>query len=908
MVHSKRPDIVVATETEIPVEEDPPFIQGYLSLVPKMTRSNRIRTVMYVREELKPRQIQTPSDVQMVVAIIDNSAFIGLYRQLSLVTSSGTYRGSTFEAEQFDEIESILRTVSNDYKTLHVCGDINIDPTRHEEADYYKKALLNKWCSVTEELGLVWARTGPTYRSHGCFGGEHRLSTIDLVYSRCAMETEVTVLTDSGTDHSPIHALIKGVQKASMPKRETRQDRNWKNINSDALELHLLSWDWGPLFSSKDVNEAVSLLNSAMTSAIDMAVPLRKYTTPNIGIRLKPDTLKAMRERDKAKKSGALHYKALRNRCLALVRRDYVTKNLERIKKGGQESAWQICSEVRGKSKSSTLPIPSECKTAFEAAEKCNDYYIKKVLKLREELNPQATPKKRPYDGPHFGFHSVGTAAVRRALKRVKPKVSYGVDNVPILAYKKAQETLLLPLVHIINLILRNGTWPCEWKNIIIRPTLKTGKLPGEWSSYRPIANLCSVSKIAEHVIHEQVTNYLEENDLFSQHQHGFRQGRSCDTAITALMSRVGQAQDRGHKVGLVAWDYSAAFDLISKDVLEAKLYWANDSARKLLLSYVSNRKQQVRWNSTMSGMLDVEFGVSQGSVLAPLLFNIVTADLPASISGVKANASVGVSQYADDTAGYTESKSWIETEAAIEEMSKNLELYSHETGLHLNLSKTQRLKLGHPYTASTDTMTILGVTLDKHGGFNTHNTKVLSDLRKRLGMIRQLSVQLPRGRLLKEIGQALIVGRLQSSAFVTRTARINSRDSLHKPSPHSPAQVVLNDLARLLLGIRRAEHFRVADLADRAGLPTVNEIVTQQSAVMAWRACNSDTLKDVLIGYDDRTRGATGDLKKAASKRCQPAENMCTIWNSNEALRKAESLTAARSIARKISKEARHA
>ena len=735
------------------------------------------------------------------------------------------------------------------------------------------------------------------------------MSTIDLVYSRSAMETEVTVFPDSGSDHSPVHALIKGVQKASAPKRETRQDRNWKSIDPVALERHLLGWDWGPLFSSTDVDGAVSLLNSAMISGIDLAVPLREYSTPNIGLRLKPDTIKAMRARDKAKEDGARHYKALRNRCLALVRRDYVTKNLERIKKGGQDQAWKICSEIRGKNKSSTLPKPSECRTEREAADKCNDFFIKKVLKLREDIKTPATPKVRSYDGPTFNFHCVGTAAVRRALKKVKTKVSYGIDQVPIIPFKKAQETLLLPLVHVINLILKTGIWPSEWKKAIIRPTLKTGKLPGDWASYRPVANLCSVSKIAEHVIHEQVTTHLEENGLLSKHQHGFRKGRSCESALTTLMSRVGQAQDKGQKVAMVAWDYSAAFDLISKDVLETKLYWANDSARKLLLNYVSDRKQQVRWNSAMSRMLDVEFGVPQGSVLAPLLFNIVTADLSGNISRVNSNATAGVSQYADDTCGFAEAKSWSETEAAIDEMSKQLELYSHETGLHLNVNKTQRLKLGHPDTVSTDTMTILGVTVDKQGCFKTHNTKVLSDLHKRLGMIRQLSVQLPRGRLLKEIGQALIVGRLQSSAFVTRVARINSTDSGHQPPPNKgPAQVVLNDLARLLLGIRRTEHVRATDLIDRSGIPSANEIVVRQSAIMAWRACKGDALNNVLERYDDRTRGATGDLRKAVSKRCLPAVNMSIIWNSSEALRQAETLNAARSVAQKLAKEARHA
>ena len=120
----------------------------------------------------------------------------------------------------------------------------------------------------------------------------------------------------------------------------------------------------------------------------------------------------------------------------------------------------------------------------------------------------------------------------------------------------------------------------------------------------------------------------------------------------------------------------------------------------------------------------------------------------------------MGISPYADDTCGYSEAKSWNETEAAIDEMCSNLEHYSNETGLHLNLGKTQRIKLGHPETASTDTMTMLGVTVDKTGGFNAHNTRVLSDLQKRLDMVRQLAVQLPRGRLLREVGQSLIVGR----------------------------------------------------------------------------------------------------------------------------------------------------
>ena len=905
IVHRKSPDVVVATETELKTD-DLPQIPGYSIMVPTVTNSSLVRSAMYVKNKLQAEQIPVPSDIQMVACRVGSTAIIGLYHQFRLITQTGPISGNTFEAQQFEEIESAIRTLSNDFKTLHICGDINLDPTRREDGVYYRRTLLKKWCALMDELGLKWAETGPTYKSHGLFSGEHKLSTIDLVYSRSAGVTEATVLPDGGTDHSPVYAVIKGTPDSRRLKRETRQDRNWQNMDSALLEYSLLDRDWEPLLSTSDSNEAVSLLKAAMSAAVDVSVPLRTYCTPNLGVRLKPDTRKVMKARNKAKREGSLHYKALRNKSLSLVRRDFVTHNLERIRRGGQEAAWKITGEVMGKQKTSLLPIPSQCTTDQQAADKCNTFYKEKVLKLRQDVNSQPIFKKKNLDIPMFSFHSVGTSIVRNALKKIKSKPACGVDKIPIIVYKSAQEALLLPLVHVVNLILKTGVWPEEWKQAIVTPTLKAGKPSSEVGSYRPVVNLCSVSKVVERIMHDQLVAYLDEHKLIPHQQHGFRCGRGVETALTALMSRVAEAQDRGFKVGLAAYDFSAAFDTISKTVLEEKMWWASEPTKTLISSYMSNRVQQVRWNTALSRVLSMDYGVPQGSVLAPLLFLIATGDLPeAVITGLDPSISAGVSQYADDSTGYAASKSWEGTETALSKMAANLETFSYDHGLHLNAAKTQKLKLGNVDTASTDTLNILGVKLDRHGGFAAHNAMVVCDLRKRLGAVRRLSVQLPRGKLLSEIGTTLIVGRLQSCAFVTRGMRLKqSGQDIDK----GPAQVVLNDLARLLLGIRRADHHRVVDLIDRSKLPTVNEIVIRQSSVAAWKADRGGALHDVLESYDCRTRGSADNLKRPKSERCLAANNMARTWNSSEALRRATTLAEARLVAKKMAKEARHA
>ena len=87
---------------------------------------------------------------------------------------------------------------------------------------------------------------------------------------------------------------------------------------------------------------------------------------------------------------------------------------------------------------------------------------------------------------------------------------------------------------------------------------------------------------------------------------------------------------DKGKVFGVLLTDLSKAFDCLSHELIVAKLnaYGFSLSALKLMQNYLVERKQRTKINQTYSSWEEILFGVPQGSIFGPILFNIFLGDL----------------------------------------------------------------------------------------------------------------------------------------------------------------------------------------------------------------------------------------------------------------------------------------
>ena len=113
-----------------------------------------------------------------------------------------------------------------------------------------------------------------------------------------------------------------------------------------------------------------------------------------------------------------------------------------------------------------------------------------------------------------------------------------------------------LVLTKLFNRSLRSSTFPNIWKSGKVSALFISGDR-SDPNNYRPITTLPTVSKILEKAVHSQVYSYLEENQISTPKQFGFRPKLSTEIALAHFTDTILGNMDKGIIIGAVFLDLS---------------------------------------------------------------------------------------------------------------------------------------------------------------------------------------------------------------------------------------------------------------------------------------------------------------------------------------------------------------
>ena len=264
-------------------------------------------------------------------------------------------------------------------------------------------------------------------------------------------------------------------------------------------------------------------------------------------------------------------------------------------------------------------------------------------------------------------------------------------------------------------------------------------------SSYRPISLLPLLGKVLEKLLLRRIYPIIDSLKIIPDHQFGFRAKHSTTQQCHRVVDTIASTLEQKQYCSAAFLDEAQAFDRVwhagllwkLKNILPLTYY-------RILRSYLSNRFFKVSQGSALSSLRSIKAGVPQGSILAPLLYSVYSADIPLHPHTI-------LSTFADDKAILSKHPNPVLASSHLQEHLNSLQSWFRKWKMKINTQKSVHITFTlcrstcPPVTLNlvplpvADSVKYLGLYIDKKLTWNPHTRLKRQELNRKYKMLLRL-------------------------------------------------------------------------------------------------------------------------------------------------------------------------